>query len=210
VNSASTTNPGHVVVPSRSALVVVTSGYAVEAIGLIALLTINGMSSVPPLALIATIILIVAGFLLPTGGFLALRTGFDRTHPSVRSSLLLQGSGLVVLLLGVVVAVGLNSLSGFMIGTVFLVPSAASALMGAILLLKNYASIGWLNPREAIYLVLGTALIFSGVGVIMASNIVFFYLISGIANEIYTDAGATISAIGCVVAAYSFFEVHRH
>jgi hypothetical protein len=150
VNSASTTNPRHVVLPPRGALGVVTSGYAVEAMGLIALLTINGASLVPPPALIATIILIVAGFLLPTAGLLALRRGFDRTHPAVRNSFLLQGSGLVVLLLGVVVAVGLNSLSGFMIGTVFLVPSAASALMGAILLLKNYASIGWLNPREAV------------------------------------------------------------
>jgi hypothetical protein len=127
----------------------------------------------------------------------------------MRNSFLLQGLGLVILLLGVLLAVILNSLSGFLIGTVFLATSATSGLLGSILLRKNYASLGLPEPNMAGYLMLGTALLFSGVGVIMASNIAFFYIISGAANSVYTDVGATISACGCVAATYSFFEF-RH
>jgi hypothetical protein len=194
---------------SSRSLSIIAAGYTVEAAGLLALLTINGMSSVPSLALAATIFLIVAGFLLPTAGMLALRRRFDRTPAAVRNGFLLQGLGLIILLLGVLLAVILNSLTGFLIGTVFLATSAASGLLGSILLRKNYASLGLPGPNMASVLMLGTALLFSGVGVIMASNIAFFYILSGAANSIYTDVGATISACGCVAATYSFFEF-RH
>ena len=210
MNSASSTNPSPVVLLPHGALGVITSGYSVEAVGLIALLTINGTSSVPLMALVATIILIVAGFLLPTAGLLALRRGLDRTHAAVRRNFLLQGAGLVVLLLGVVVAVGINSLSGFIAGTALLAVSAALALLGSIMLRSECTEIGLPGPAATNYLVLAMVLLFSGVGLIMAANIAFFYVISGAANGVDTDIGATISAYGCVVAAYSFLGFRRN
>ncbi len=187
----------------------IVAGYSVEAVGLTALLTINGQPSVPQVALAATVALIAAGFLLPTAGMLVLRSRCDKADAAVRRSLLLQGSGLVVLFLGVVLAVGLNSLPGFQIGAVFLFASAASALLGAISLRNNHDGIGLPGRRGASLLVLGLALLFSGVGLIIASNIAFYYIISGVANAVYTDVGVTLSACGCVVAAYSFFEFRR-
>ena len=191
--------------PSR-ALGLVAAGYSAEAAGLMALLTINNASSIPQLALAATILLIAAGLLLPTAGMLVIGIRFDKTRASARNGFLLQAFGLVALLLGVILAEGLNSLSGFIAGTSILVVSAASGLLGSIMLRRNYVGIGLPGPTATNYLVLAMVLLFSGVGLIMASNIAFFYLISGAANGVNTDIGAMISAYGCVVAAYSFFE----
>jgi hypothetical protein len=184
---------------------VVAVGYGVEAAGLVAFLTING-SSVSELASIVTVALIAIGLLLTPAALLLLRRGFDKTQAKARNGLALQGFGLVVLLLGVVLGVGLSSLFGYTIGAVLLVASATSALLGVILLRKGYASKG-ANPSAVDYLVVGTALVFSGVGLIMASNIAFYYMISQVANTVYVDAGAAVSACGCVVAAFSFFTL---
>lgn len=195
---------------SSKAFTVVAAGYAVEAMGLMAFLTINSASSVPPLAIAATIVMIAAGFLLPAAAMVALSRIPDVTLFSARNSFLLQGSGPVALLLGVVLAEGLNSLIGFQICMVLLATSAASGMLGAISLRKNQGNIDSLGQRMGSYLVLGTTLLFSGVGVIMASNTAFYFLISGSANAIYTDMGAMISACGCAAAAYSFYGFHDH
>jgi hypothetical protein len=195
--------PGRVTTSRTSRLV--AAGYSVEAVGLVAFLTINGLS-VPPLASIATVALIAIGLLLTPAALVLLRRGFDRTLARARRGLALQGLGLVILFLGVVLGVGLSSLSGYTVGAVLLVVSAASALLGVVLLRNSYASVG--SKSDAVdYLVIGTALVFSGVGIIMASNIAFYYAISQVANTAYVDAGAAISACGCVVAAFSFFTL---
>jgi hypothetical protein len=184
---------------------VVAAGYGVEATGLIAFLTING-SSVPQLASIATVALIAIGLLLTPAALLLLRKGLDRTQAKARSGLALQGFGLVILLMGVVLGVGFSSLFGYAVGAVLLAASAAMGLLGAILLRKSYASNG-AKSSAVDYMVLATALVFSGVGLIMASNIAFYYVISQVANTVYVDAGAAVSACGCVVAAFSFFTL---
>jgi hypothetical protein len=174
--------------------------------GLVAFLTINGMS-VPGVATVATVIMIAVGLLLPSAGMVVLRRGLDRVQGAARNGFLLQGVGLVTLFVGVVLAVGLSSLLGYFVGAVLLIASASSSLLGAMLLRGGRAGIGVPGSRISDYFLLGTLLIFSGVGLIMASNIAFYYAISQVANTAYVDLGAAISACGCVVAGYSFAEV---
>jgi hypothetical protein len=59
-------------------------------------------------------------------------------------------------------------------------------------------------------MVLGMCLIFVGVGLIVGSNIAFYYVLSQVGTVVYADLGATVAACGCVLAAYSFFSIHYH
>ena len=108
-----------------------------------------------------------------------------------------------------VLANSLSSLTGYLVGATFIAGSAASALLGAVLLRRKHSDIGLGGPRELYYLVIGTALIFSGAALIMTSNIAFFYFISQVQNTVYVDIGATVIAWGCVLGAYSFFLASR-
>jgi len=189
--------------PSKT-LPIIAAGYVIAAAGLVAFLTLNGIS-VPAPATALTILLIALGLLLPPAGMFAFRRILDRNKTAARNGLLLEGSGLIVLLLGVVLAVSLSSLTGYLVGAIFIAGSAASALLGAVMLRRKHSDIGLGGPREMNYLVLGTALIFSGGAIIMTSNIAFFYFISQVQNTVYVDIGATVIACGCVLGAYSFF-----
>ena len=197
------TGPESTAKPSKT-LDLIAAGYVVAAAGLVAFLTVNGMP-VPEPATGVTILLITLGLLLPPAGMFAFRRILDGDKTAARNGLLLEGSGLIVLLLGVVLAVSLSSLTGYLVGAIFIAGSAASALLGAVLLRRRHSDIGLGGLRELNYLVLGTALIFSGAAVIMASNIAFFYFISQVQNTVYVDIGATVIAWGCTLGAYSFF-----
>jgi hypothetical protein len=189
----------------QTAKVAVAAGYAAETLGLIGFLTFNGFTTLQLISDI-TIVLIAAGLLLPSAGMLVLRSRFARNLAAVRNSFLLQGLGMAVLFLGVLLAFGFSSLTGYVIGVTLLVASTALSLFGVFLLRRNHAGVDFWRPREVNYLTLGTVLLLSGVGVIMASNIAFYYVLSEVSNTIYVDLGATISAIGCVVGAYSFIN----
>ena len=201
MNSESATRPS-------KALSLIATGYVIAAAGLVAFLTVNGVS-VPAAATAVTVLLIVLGLLLPPAGMFAFRRALDRSKTTARNGLLLEGSGLRALLLGVILAVGLSSLTGYLVGAVFIAGSAASALLGAVLLRRKHSDIGLVGPRELNYLVLGTALIFSGGAIIMTSNIAFFYFISQVQNTIFVDIGATVIAWGCVLGAYTFYSHHN-
>ena len=136
---------------------------------------------------------------------LQLRRGLDPTKSAARYGFAMQAFGLLGLLFGAVLVVVASSLSGYLLSAVFVVSAGVSAVAGAVLLRRYFISSSASNTRNAAYLIFGTALIFSGVGLIVASNIAFEYLISQVENTVIVDIGATVSACGCVVAAYSFF-----
>ena len=121
----------------------------------------------------------------------------------------MQAFGLLGLLFGVVLIVVTSSLSGYLVSAVFVATAGVSAIAGAVLLRRHFISAIASNTRGVAYLIFGTALIFSGVGLIVGSNIAFEYLISQVENTIYVDIGATVSACGCVLAAYSFFVLSK-
>jgi hypothetical protein len=185
-------------------------GYSIEFVALVAFLTINGASGIPTAATIATVILIVAGLLLPASGMLLLRRSIDPAKKAARNGLALQGFGLIGLLIGVVIAYTASALTGFFVSLLFIIMSGASALAGVIFMRRHYVSIGVSNVRNIRWLVLGTVLIFSGVGLIAGSNIAFeYYVLSQVENTVFVDIGATVTAWGCVLAAYSFFVLHN-
>ncbi len=117
----------------------------------------------------------------------------------------MQAFGLIGLLFGVVLVVVVSSLSGYLLSAVFVAMAGVLAIAGATLLRGHFAS----NNESVACLIFGTALIFTGVGIIVASNIAFEYLISQLENTIYIDIGATISACGCILSAYSFYDLHN-
>jgi hypothetical protein len=205
MEAASSASPEPAVKVSSRALGMVVAGYAVAAGALVAFITINGASAVPPLASGVTVVLILVGLLLPPAGMLMLRRGFDKTRSSARNGLILQGFGLVILLSGIILAVTSSSLTGFFVAAVLLFVSGGSVLAGTSLFRKGHASIRVSRPRGVDYLPLGMVLLLSGMGLIVASNIAYEYVLSQAGNTVYADIGATISACGCVVAAYSFF-----
>ena len=61
------------------------------------------------------------------------------------------------------------------------------------------------KTKAVTYLILGTALVFLGVGVMVGSNIALWYLLSQAEYTVYVDIGATVSACGFVVAASSVY-----
>jgi hypothetical protein len=134
------------------------------------------------------------------------RRGLGLIMNAARCGFALQAFGLVALLFGVALVVVDSSFVGFLLSAVFVVVAGMSAIAGAVLLRRHYAS----NTRGPAFLIFGIALIFLGVGLIVASNIAFVYFISQLENTVYADIGATISACGCVLEAYSFFILHNH
>lgn len=175
-----------------------------------AFLTINGASGIPTAATIGTAVLVVIGLLLPAAGMLLLRRGLGAIKSAARYGFAMQALGLLGLLFGVVLVVAASSLSGYFVSAVFVVTTGVLAIAGAVLLRGHYMFASSSNTSRAVaYLIFGTALIFSGVGLIVGSNIAFEYLISQVENTIYVDIGATVSACGCILAAYSFFALHN-
>ena len=184
----------------------VVIGYSTVAVGLVAFLTINGASGIPSAATIGTAVLLVIGFLLPVAGMLGLRS-LEPSKRAARYGFAMQAFGLLGLLIGVVLVVAISSLTGYLLSAVFVATAGVLAIVGAVLLRGHYSTTAP-NSRGVTYLIFGTALVFSGAGLIVGSNIAFEYLISQVQNTVYVDLGATVSACGCVLAAYSFFVLH--
>jgi hypothetical protein len=122
----------------------------------------------------------------------------------------MQAFGLLGLLFGVVIVVAAPSFSSYIIGAVFVITASVSAIGGAILSRVHFMSVSSSNNLAVWYLILGTTLIFSGVGLIVASNIGLEFFVSSVENTIYVDIGAAVSACGSVLAAYSFFSLYNH
>ncbi len=186
----------------------VVAGYSTATVALVSFLTINGASGVPGAVTAVTAVLIIVGFVLPILGMLRLRWHLASTDGSARRGFVLQALGLLGPLVGVVLVVGLPTLSSYIVSAGIFAAAGASAIYGAVLLRDHFSPQGS-TARDTVYLILGTALLFTGVGIIIASNITFEYLISQVQNTIYVDIGATVSAWGCVVAAYSFFALQN-
>jgi hypothetical protein len=186
---------------------VVVVGYSTAAAALVAFLTINGASGIPTAATIGTACLLIVGLLLPAAGMLQLRRGLGKVGTIARLAYPMQALGLIGLLFGLVLIVGTATLSGYLVGAVLIVTAGVLAIAGALSLRAYYATTA-ASTRGAAWLIFGTALIFSGAGVVVGSNLAFEYLISQVQNTIYVDAGATITACGCVIAAYSFLVPH--
>jgi len=202
------TNPPPGAETASKAWGLVVAGYSMGAVALVAFLTINGASGISAAATIGTAGLVAIGLLLPAAGLLQLRRGIDSSQRAARYGFAMQGLGLIGLLLGVVIVVATSSVSGYLVSAVLVVIAGVSAIAGAVLLRAHYISAVASNTRGAVYLILGTGLIFSGVGLVVASNIAFEYLISQVQETVFVDVGATVSACGCVLAAYSFFGLN--
>lgn len=158
-------------------------GYATLAIVLLAVLTLNGATGLPAAATIVTSVLFCAGLLLAAAGMLRVSRG---------RGVLLQSAGLIGLLPALVLLQFASSVSGYVVAAAVITLSAVVGCAGAVLLR---------TPS----LILGTALVFLGAGVVAASDIAGQFLISSLQNTVLVDIGATVSACGCVLAAYSFF-----
>ncbi len=194
------------ILPEANAMIVV--GYALAAAGLVGVLTINGASDVPALVQAGVAALIIIGLLLPITGILKLRGEIDKAQVQVRNGLFMYGLALAILLLGVAFTVVLSSLSGSLAGIAFLAISCILALAGILTLRKKYSSFSTSEHKKIDYLLLGTILILAGVGLIIVSDIASYYTISQLENIVYVDIGATISAYGCVISAYSLLKFH--
>jgi len=187
----------------------IVAGYSSGAVGLVAFLATNGASGIPAPAAIGAACLIAIGLVLPAAGMLQLSRGVDSTQRDVRYGFGMQAFGLLGLLSGVVLVVGVSSLSGYLVGAVLVGTASVSAIVGAFLLRTLYKSAIASSSGGAACLISGTVLTFSGVGLIVGSDIAFEYWISTVENAIFVDLGATASACGCVLAAYSFFVLHN-
>ncbi|MFI5420429.1 MAG: hypothetical protein ACHQ1H_05635 [Nitrososphaerales archaeon] len=192
---------------SSKASDLVILGYSTGAGALVLFLTINGASGIPEVVSIVTACLIAIGLLVPAGGMLQMRRGIRPIQHDERNGFAMQGLGLIGLLLAVVLVVATSSLLGYLVSALIIAISGGSALLGAIFLKKYYKGIAALRNRDAWYFVLGTALIFSGVGLIAASNIAYQYFISQVENTVYVDVGATISACGWARAAHAYYTL---
>jgi len=191
--------------PKAKGLVV--AGYSTAAAALVAFLTINGASGIPTAATIGTAVLIATGLLMPAAGMIQLRRRLGPIEGAARLGYAAQALGLVGLLFGVVLIVATSSLPGDLVGAFSIVAAGALSIVGALLLRRYYLS-ATANAGGVAFLMLGTLVIFSGVGLIVGSNVAFWYLISQVQNTVYVDIGATITACGCVIEAYSFRVLH--
>jgi len=201
-------NPPPSVTDVSRAWGLVVAGYSIVAVALVAFLTINGASGIPDAATIGTAVLVVIGFLLPIAGMLQLRRRLGPFERGARYGYAMQAIGLLGLLIGVVLVVEVAILSGYFLSTALIAASGVSAIAGAVLLRGHYGSPQAASSRVA-YLILGTLLLFVGVGIIVGSDIAYEYWISQVEQTVYVDMGTTVSACGCVLAAYSFFVLHN-
>jgi len=178
----------------------VAAGYSLLLAGMLAFLTVNGISSTAGGAS-STAGFLVLGFLSAAMGMLALTRRMDTLQRTLRIGLVLQSLCMIGLLIGLAVSFVASSLSGHLVSAAFVVPSGVTGLAGAVLISK---------VARASQLVIGAALIAVGAALIPAANIAQYeYLMLSIDKNVYQDIGATIAACGCVVAAYSCFVLRR-
>jgi len=122
----------------------------------------------------------------------------------------MQAFELIALFFGAVLVVAVSTLTSYLISAILVTTGGVSAIAGAVLLHRHFVKTNQSNLGGAVCLILGTVLVFSGVGAIVGSNIAFEYLISQMQNTIYVDVGAAVSACGFVLAAYSFYVLHNN
>src|SRR5579864_1086718 len=133
-----------------SAWRLMVEGYATATLGLIAFLTINGVSGIPAAAEIGTAALIVIGLLLPAAGTMRLRGALDTNRRAARDGLGLLALGLVGLLLCLLPIQLSSSLSvAYVVSAALIVASSASALTGTLLIRRHSSDIGPSNRRGA-------------------------------------------------------------
>jgi uncharacterized membrane protein YidH (DUF202 family) len=197
-------------VKSSKAWSLLVMGYSVGTVALVVFLTINGASGIPTMAMIITAVLVAIGLFLPAAGMLRLRRIVDPAQRAARNGFAMQALGLIGLFFGVALVVAVSSLSGYFASAVIVVTMGALALLGGVFLTRHHTSFGASSARVVVCLVLGMALLFLGTGLIAGSNIAYQYVISQVENTIYVDIGATVSACGCVIAAYSSFVLRNH
>lgn len=184
-------------------------GYALAALGLLLDLPTIGASGTSATITFAIAALIAIGILLVATGMLQLRQGLDPDQRVARRSLALQGAGLVVLLLGVFAIETSSSLAILPLTAALVVSAAALTMIGGFLLRAHRTDLEILHRAEVDRLLIGTALIFIGVGVILASQIGYYFVFSDVASTVVNVVGAALSACGCVVAGYSSFVMGR-
>jgi len=173
-------------------------GYSTACLGLVAFLTINGSAGLSSAAGMVTAILIVAGLVIPAFGMLQKARVVNPVQRGARRGLDMQAAGLVGLLVGVILIVFISSFSGYVAGAGLVAVSGVFAFAG-VSFFRKYAG-------RITILALGTILIFLGVELIAISNVAAAdYLVSQLENTILADVGATVTAYGCVVSAYTFF-----
>jgi hypothetical protein len=150
---------------ASKALILVVVGYSMAAVALVAFLTINGASGIPAAATIGTAASIAIGLLLPAAGMLKLWRDLARsTKRAAKYGFPLQAFGFVALFFGVVLIVALSTLTTYLISAALVTTAGVSAIAGAVLLHKHFAKTNKWNLGGATYLILGTVLIFLGVG----------------------------------------------
>jgi uncharacterized membrane protein YidH (DUF202 family) len=183
----------------------VTAGFAAATVGLLIDLTTIGASETPAAVRIGSAGLIAIGILLASAGMLQLRRAVDRTRRGARRGLAMQSLGLIGLLLAALALQISSSIQVLFVSAAFVVLAGSLAIVGGLQLGNHYADIGTTSRTDAGYLVLGTALMFLGVGVIIGSEIAYYFVLSDVVSTVVSDAGVAVSACGCVVAAYASF-----
>lgn len=195
------TNPSVSAKSAARNLIVV--GYSATTVGLLADLPTIGTSGTPAAVSIGTAGLIAIGILLATGGILRLRRAVDSNRRSTRRGLAMLSFGLIGLLLGVLAVEISSSLPVLFLTAAMVVGAAVVAIVGGILLRDHYSDIDARSSTKAGYMVLGTSLIFVGMGVVLGSSIGYYFVLSDVWSTVVNDAGVAVSAGGCVFAAYS-------
>ncbi len=198
--------PGRIdrsVSPRFGAWNLVVGGFTAATLGLLLDLPSIGSSGTSVVLGIGIAALIGMGILLVAAGGLQLRRALDRDLKGARRGLGMQSLGWVVFLVGVL-GLQISSSIPVLLASVGLIAIACGlAIAGGLLLRAHNLRIGAPRGTGVSYLILGTALIFIGVGVILASKIGYYYVLPDVTSTVFNIIGAAVAACGCVVAAYA-------
>ena len=182
-----------------------TVGYVLVTAGLLLDLPTIGASEIPVVVSIGIAALIAAGILLGAAGMLRLRAALPAVDRGARRGLGLQGTGMIVLLLGVLALQVSSSITVLLVSAVLVAVAAVMTIAGVLLLRRHHIDVGIERAAQVDYLLIGVALIFVGVIVILGSKLGYYFLLPDVTSTVVNDAGAAISACGCVIAAHSSF-----
>ena len=187
----------------------VGGGYAAATLGLLLDLPTIGSSGTSAVVTIGIGLLIAIGILLAAAGMLQLRRAVARGQVDARRGLGMQGLGLVLLLVGVL-GLQISPALPVLLGVgIFVFAALALVMVGGWKVRRHYSILGVRKAKDVSYLVVGTALVFIGVFVILGSKIGYYFLFPDVTSTVVNDVGAAISASGCVVATYSSFLLRR-
>jgi hypothetical protein len=178
----------------------VGAGYSILALALIAFLTANGSPGTPAAAALVLTGLFAIGLVLPAAGMLRMARTAAGDQMRANRGLVLQVLGLGGLLFSLVLLAFVSSVAAYAIAGVAIAVAGAAGAAGAALLRAT--------GLEA--LLPATVLIFLGSELVAIADIAGMYVISPLEVTVYVDIGATVSACGSILAAYSFFMAgHR-